>query len=307
MKTPKKPDTKAGDLNRTPEFTFVPSHSPFWDLINFSVRGRASPVFKTPFEDDHVSELCLLYLDDIESNLLGQKSDSKPGPAIGEAIDMLARKAAIDNDPESAKILFSVATQAAFEVMSLYLRHRDLFDQIASGRKLLPQLTSIHPGTAPVMRKMIEDARLGTQTDDGARILSKPWFTSDKPANVYARAIIASVQMNWNLKPVEQQQTSWAPFDEKHGCKTCVLPFPSYLADIAELPVPFGPDVVKEYWEVGKKIILEDIPEFIEFPEWESYHERHYKGGAKPGVIRSAIFRDILESLRQIAGPDTGD
>jgi len=290
-----------------PRLGFYPSHNRFEDLINYNIRGRSSPHFESTFEDDHVADLCLLCLDDIESALWFEKSDSKPGSTIREAIDSLALKVDTDNDLESAEILFSVATHAAFAVMTLYLRHRDLFDRIAPGRKLLPQLASIHPGTAPVMRMMNEDAQLGTQTDDSARILSKPWFSSDKPANVYAKAIITSIQMNRNLDSIEKQQKSWETFDRENGCLTRVLPFPAYLEEIANLPVPFGPDVIHKYWEVGKKIILEDIPEFLEFPEWKSYHERHYEGGAKPGVVRSAIFRDILTALKQIAGPEPAE
>lgn len=186
--------------------------------------------------------------------------------------------------------------------MSIYLRQRHLFDKVAPGCKLLPMLASIHPNTETVMRRMLADSHLGTETDDSKRVQSKSWFVSDTPANVYARAIIASIQMNRNLDPLKKQRESWKEYDLEHGTRTVVLPFPDYIKGMESIPYDISPDSVMVYWNKGKEIMLEEIPEFIDYPEWESYHHRHYSGGAKPGVIRSAIFRDILTSLRVMAG-----
>ena len=56
------------------------------------------------------------------------------------------------------------------------------------------------------------------------------------------------------------------------------------------------------YWRKGKELILDEMPDFHERPEWESYRRRKYPGGAKPGTVQHAIFKDILAALRTIAG-----
>jgi hypothetical protein len=279
-----------------------PSHYPLSDLVQFCVRGTGAPYFENVCYPDHVAELCMLLHDDIDDFLWRNDTKKHPVAAIREALDGLSGKVARDNDLEAAATLFAVATQAAFEVMGLYLRHRQLFDQIAPSRKLLPMLASIHPQTEAVMRQMLADSHLGSGTDDGNRVGSKPWFASDTPANVYARAIIASIEMNRGLDEMTKQLEMWASFDLKHGTRTRVLPFPDFVKDLHRIPVPLSPECVMDYWNMGKQIIYEDLPEFIDLPEWESYHRRHYAGGAKPGVIRSAIYRDILTALRTMAG-----
>jgi hypothetical protein len=80
------------------------------------------------------------------------------------------------------------------------------------------------------------------------------------------------------------------------------LPFPKYIEGIDVIPVPISPGCVPDYWRKGKEIMLEEMPDFHERPEWKNYRARRYAHGAKRGSIQHAIFKDILIALRTIAG-----
>jgi hypothetical protein len=207
-----------------------------------------------------------------------------------------------DDDLQAAKVLYAVASEAALGVLRLYIRKRRLFDQIAPHRNLLPSLFSIHPNTVRITGQMLRDSRLGTQTDHARQAGSLAFFVSDSPVNIYARAIIASVRFNQQLESVSSQQASWKEFDRKERVQTIVLPFPKFVAGLDQLPVPISSSSVTTYWRKGKEIIQEEMPDFHLRPEWKHYCARRYKGGAKPGAIRHAIFKDILAALKTFAG-----
>lgn len=284
---------------------YWPSHTPFRDLISHCVCGDTHPDLKKSWGGDHVAELCMLMHGDID-DFLWRKSASNDGLTMRRLLDKLAERVQTERDIAAAKMIYAIATDAAFEVMDIYLRNREIFDQITPRRNLLPCLHSIHPNTAKVTAMMKRDARLGTQTWQSGVIGSKAWFTSDAPANVYARAIITTIELNQGLEPVEAQQEGWASFDREHRVKTTVLPFPRYIAGIDEIPAPISPENVPQYWRKGKEIMLEEMPHFHRRPEWKNYHQRSYKDGAKPGIIQHAIFKDILAALRTIAGANKG-
>ncbi len=292
----KTPTTKRPEASPTCTW---PSHHPFRDLIHFCVRGTSNPALQTCLADDHVAELCDLLHDDIDSFLW---VGSGPGKALRDIMSGLEARVQRQGDVAAARLLYALATQAAFEVMRLYLRHPEVFEQIAPERTLLPLLHSIHPGTAKVAAQMQAAARLGVRTRYARQIGSKAFFQSDAPANVYARAIITCIEMNEELKPISCQQYFWDQFDRQEGTKTLVLPFPKYVRDLKEFPSPITPENVMRYWQKGKEIILEELPDFHLRPEWKSYQLRKYAGGAKKGVIQHAIFKDILVALQTIAG-----
>lgn len=287
------------------EVIYWPSHEPFTRLIEYCVRGRSHPILKSRVVDDHSGDLCLLVMDDTEDFLL-VKDAPREGKAVTTILHELGLRVHTCEDMEAAKMLYAIAVEAADEVLSLYLRHRQLFDKITPYRKTLPCLHSIHPDTPQINRRMIADARLGSKTEHARQVGSKPYFVSDTPANIYARAIITSIEMNRHLDPVEKQQKSWASFNRKEAFRTVVLPFPKYVGGIETIPVPISPENVLQYWRKGKEIILEELPQFDERPEWEQYRRRKYKDGGKPGAIRHAIFKDILIALKTIAGMNKG-
>src|SRR5207237_9183255 len=122
------------------------------------------------------------------------------------------------------------------------LRRPQLFNPIAAVCTILPSLASIHPNTSKVMAAMRKDAPLGKLTPESHVIGSRAWFTSNKPANVYARAIISAIRLNQGLEPIEQQKKTWVHFDKVNRCKTHLLPFPAYIEGIDGLPREISPD-----------------------------------------------------------------
>ena len=153
------------------------SHNPFFRLIEFSVRGKSNPVLKTCCANDHVAQL---------SNLLAFDTDDYfawgPAGSEGKKAHLVLRELEArifeDHDLKAAETMYAIATRASFEVLSMYLRHRDLFDKIAPQRRMLPSIFSIHPGTPSAVRQMRLDARLGTDTRDAFLIGSKGYFAS---------------------------------------------------------------------------------------------------------------------------------
>jgi len=270
-------------------------------MIAFCTRGTSHQVLRSHFAEDHIAETVDLHLDDVDS-ILWFPQTMHEGPRIRKILARLEERISRDNDLQAAEILYAVAAEAALGVLRLYLRKRKLFDQVAPRRKFLPSLFSIHPNTADVTKQMFVDSKLGTQTDHRRQIGSRSYFTSDSPPNVYARAIVTCIRLNQRREPVSEQQKTWKNFDKKEGVRTVVLPFPRYFMGLERIPASLTPKCVLDFWRKGKEIILEEAPNFYRRPEWSEYHYRRYKGGAKPGTIQHAIFKDILVALKTLAG-----
>ena len=279
----------------------IPSHTPFAELISYCTRGETNRVLKATCADYHIDEILDLYLDDT-TPLSHFGKPSFETKRVRDFLWKLDRRIHDQHDLKAAELMFAIATTASWMILELYLCRRDLFCQITPRRKLLPCFASIHPKTAKVMARMLADARLGSKTEVAAQVRSKAFFVSDKPANIYARAIIHYVFSNQFLDPIAKQQRFWRSFDRENGIKTILLPFPKHLNGIEQMPYPVRPDTVLQYWRKGKEVILQEMPDFHLRPEWAEYHERHYQYGAKRGAIQHAIFKDILAALRTIAG-----
>ena len=281
---------------------FWPSHHRFAEMVDFCIRGKSNPTLQTCTVGDHIVTLSDLLAYDVD-RYLWHRTAPPEGLQARRILTRLTDRVRKYGCLEAANTIYAIAAQGAFEVLDLYLRSREIFDRIAARHKTLPTLASIHPLTAKIIGQMSTDARLGKQTDDARRIGSKTWFVSDTPASVYARAIITSVRLNRSLEPISQQQRFWATFDRKQKVQTIVLPFPKYLAGLDQIPIPITPASVLQYWHKGKEMILEEMPDFHERPEWEKYRQgRNYRDGAKKGAVQHAIFKDILTALRTIAG-----
>ena len=279
---------------------YWPSHKRFVDLVGYTVRGTSNPNFESWGVDDHIARTCELQLNDTDDFLWGrQETEGTKANMILQELDNRIYK---ENDLKAAETLYAIATSAARDVLSLYLRHRELFDQIAPRRRILPAFFSIHPETATVVRQMKADSHLGSRTSDAPLVDSKAYFLSDTAANIYARAIIHSIEINRNLESVEVQQKGWREFDRKERLRTVVLPFPKFINGIEAIPVPIRPDTVLQFWRKGKEMILEEMPDFHLRPEWKKYRDgRRYANGAKKGAVRHAIFKDILAALKTMA------
>lgn len=286
----------------TRKVEFEQAHEPFEYMLHYVARGKSNAHFQSPWNDDHVSELCLLRLDDIEDVFFGAEANAETR-RFHDWLGGLAQRVHRHHDLQAAKALYAVAVEAAGNVLALYQWHRELFDQITPHRKTLPCLFSIHPKSGDVARQMLRDARLGTQTDQAQHVNSRAYFTSDRSAMVYARAILTYIRLNRGAESRLRQQAKWQRYEQEHSVVVEVLPFPKCMRAVRRLPQVLTPVNVREYWQVGKQIIQDELPDFHLRPEWEPYRDkRQYANGAKRGVIQHAIFKDILAALKTIAG-----
>jgi len=281
---------------------FWPSHHRFAELVNFCTRGKSNPVLKTGSFGDHLADIVLIYLHDTDL-FLWKKGARKEGATVRRILEKLNVQVSDKNDLSAAAMLYAIATAATHEVLNLYSRHRKMFDQIAPHRAFLPVLFSVHPDTAKFSAKMYRDSKLGTRTEYSRQIGSKAYFVNDSSANIYARAIIESINFNRRLDPISRQQRQWVKFDRENNVQTKILPFPKFVQGLDAFPNLITPENVLIFWRKGKEIILEEMPDFHLRPEWEKYRRaRKYQTGAKTGSVQHAIFKDILASLQSIAG-----
>jgi hypothetical protein len=65
------------------------------------------------------------YTDD---DLWARDATAATGRKAREILDGLGARVLRQADVRAASLLYSIATQAAYEVSALYLRHRELFD-----------------------------------------------------------------------------------------------------------------------------------------------------------------------------------
>ena len=158
-------------------------------MIDYCVRGRSNPVLKTDPPEDHVAEACMSVLDDVDWAWWMRDSPSE-GKAAGHILQKLSMRVHEQKDLAAARLLYAIAVEATQEVLSLYLRQRQLFDKITPHCNTLPCLHSIHPNSAKIIRQMLADAKLGSKTDHAHQANSRACFVSDRPANVYAPILL---------------------------------------------------------------------------------------------------------------------
>lgn len=278
---------------------WIESHTPFPSLLSYCTRGTNNPHFENSWATDHLAKTFLLALDDTDSYIW-----SGPADNVRVWLDELEKRAMAQDDLRAARTIHAIAVQATEMLLSLYLRKREVFDAFAPQCKTFPILHSIHPDSGKVAKQMLADAKLGTQTNHARQVGSKAYFLSDKPANIYARAIITCIFLNQNLAtPADQYRSLWRGYAKKHGVRVRMLPLPKYADDIDDVPQLLTPENVLQYWRMGKVIIVEEMPDFHLRPEWKTYLDvRRYEHGAKTGAVQNAIFKDILTALKTIAG-----
>src|SRR5882672_9604039 len=141
---------------------FWPPHHEFRGLVQFSIRGATNPNLLTNWTEDHIAELSDLLAYDTDPYFWFDKR-GKEMPAYRRIWDPLKDRV-MQKDLRAAELVYAIATDAAFEVLNIYLRRPDLFAQIAPKRNLLPVLISIHPKTAKVVEQMRLDVQLGAST-----------------------------------------------------------------------------------------------------------------------------------------------
>src|SRR5690606_3709886 len=131
--------------------------------------GAGGTRFPQELETDHVSELSSILHADIDRILWFAPLGSE-GDAIRDQIDSIAYRISENSDLEAAKLIYAIATYAAFEVLAIHERSPELFKQIAPFRLLMPTLVSVHPKSSNVAKRMRLDGELGTKTPESIHI-----------------------------------------------------------------------------------------------------------------------------------------
>ncbi len=252
--------------------------------------------------------------------------------ALYADVDTAANGAAWEKLPaeeREACRLFQASLEATGSLLDLYRNSPQMFQRIASQLSFLPCLMSWHPDAERFNRQLLEFSRLGQNSMYG-ELQKNPRHIAEQTWPVrYAYAIMATIDLT--LDTYEDRLPLWAEaygYGVKHPIPLSAYKntmermgwdeakqrreLPKYRGSYRVLPVwtkslknlhrPFNTNHVLDYWRTGKNMILEEMPHFHLRPEWQSYHYRHYRTGAKAGAIQHAIFRDILSALRTIAG-----
>ncbi len=225
--------------------------------------------------------------------------------------------------------LFCNALEATGNLFELYKTNLKLFQKMAGQMMFLPCFISWHPHNQRFNQDLRRTSQLGRQQmESGVQPIAKHLAEQSWPVR-YAYAIISTIDLT--LDTYEERLPHWAeiygygvkhPISMKRYEAAAIkmgwdeekrrreLPkyegsydiLPAWTESLPRLRRPFNQDHAVDYWRTGKEMILEEVPNFHLRREWQSYHKRRYKGGAKAGVIQHAIFKDILAALKTIAG-----
>jgi hypothetical protein len=245
--------------------------------------------------------------------------------ASDEAMD-----AALPTEEREAWKMFHDAIDGIGNLLDLYKSNLPLFQKVAPDLRCLPSFLSRHPDSQRFNRVLLENSHLSQRNIITAGQPLGPHLARQSWPVRYAYAVIATIdvtldtdaeripfwaelygygvkhpidlsdyeaaarKMGWGLDKIQQELPKY------QGCYRIL---PSWTRTLAKLRRPFNSVNDLDYWRTGKEIILEEMPDFHQRPEWEEYRtRRHYTHGAKTGAIQHAIFKDILAALRTIAG-----
>jgi hypothetical protein len=248
---------------------------------------------------------------------------------LGTASDTAAHDK-LSVEERAAWKVFHNALDATDNLMKLYQQNGTLFRKVAREMSFLPCLLSWHPDAERANRQLLAFSELGRKSMYG-ELRQNPKHAAHQPWPVrYAYAIVATIDLTldcyedvlplWSklyggdpeaaLSPEQLEAALATTAGSKKTLKRVRFLgmrgkrfLPAWALGLDTLPRPFNQEHMLAYWDKGKEMILEELPEFHLRPEWADYHsERRYAGGAKKGAIQHAIFKDILAALRTIAG-----
>ena len=223
--------------------------------------------------------------------------------------------------------LYGNAIQATCNLLDVYKNDSQTFQKVARQLSFLPVLMSWHPHAAKFNQHLYKSSGLGVESMYGELRLNPKHLVQQRWPVRYAYAIIATIELtldtcgaelpDWSriyghgvrhyddpkdtertlkkLNVSEERKQQWRA--ERKGAYRIL---PEWTKGLIGIRRPFSKQSVPDYWQKGKEILLEEMPEFHLRPEWEEYREkRNYKDGRKAGSIRSAIFKDISAESMQ--------
>jgi len=283
-------------------------------------------------DQDKVSSLVFRFTDQLGQN--SPEPDFQKWMDSALDTDLGTSEDAAEYEKHSLKVceawrLFHASIEATGALLGLYKDNPPLFQKIASQLSFLPCLMSWHPDSERFNHRLFKFSKNGQKciygdlTNNPHHLIQQSW-----PVR-YAYTIIDTVDLT--LGCYGDELPIWAAL-YGHGVKHPIpldaykeamqrmcwddakqrqelpkyqnshLILPKWTKNLEKIRRPFNTRHVLDYWRTGKQIILEEMPDFQDRPEWASYRRRKYKSGAKPGAIQHAIFKDILTALKTIAG-----
>jgi hypothetical protein len=234
----------------------------------------------------------------------------------------------LPEEERDASLLFHTALEATGRLLDLFQEKPNLFRKVASELSFLPSFLSWHPDADRFNRTLYKASHLG-RNSMYCELKNHPKHLAHQSWPVrYAYGIIATIDLT--LDTYSQDLPIWAEvygYGTRHPVGSHEIEaalakmncnpekaerlrrenmgayrvLPKWTKGLQEIRQPITRKNVLDYWRVGKAMILEEMPDFHLEPEWESYHRRRYKGGAKDGTVQHAIFKDILSALRTIS------
>lgn len=229
--------------------------------------------------------------------------------------------------------VYGEAIEATQGLLELHRKNPSLFQEIARQFSVLPCLMSRHPAADEFNRRLFEFSHIGEnsllcqQGPHGRHYAHQSWpvryayaliTTIDLTLDTYADRLPMFAEFyRYGIKhPIHPEDTEeilrkgkWTEEQKeeiRRNYRDAYRILPRWAKGLLRLRRPFSQDSVIQYWRKGKEMMLEEMPDFHQRPEWKSYRTRKYKDGAKVGTIQHAIFKDILAALRTIAGPNKG-
>jgi hypothetical protein len=226
--------------------------------------------------------------------------------------------------------IFHEAIQATGTLMHMYRQDLPQFRKVAARLTFLPCFLSWHPENQRFNRVYLKDSCLSQHSMASARQPKGVHLAKQSWPVRYAYAIVNAINLTLDyfktrlpeyaerfgygirhpvsldeIKPI-LERSGWSEALKREHLlmyKGSYRMLPAWAKGLEKLHRPLITENVQDYWQKGKEMILEEMPEFHLRPEWEKYRERrNYKDGAKKGVIQHAIFKDILIALKTIAG-----
>lgn len=206
---------------------------------------------------------------------------------------------------EAAEALLQAAITATGFLQIAESLQPGIFREHAAMNKLWPVYAKDEPGWEKAAVARVAKLELGKRLAVWDTRL-RPVRGSDVelPARRWARAAVRTIdetRMQWQLFGHLMNELggtdAWVEFAVKRNWD--IVPPPPWAGEAMKLK-PFSAETLKDWRDVIRQMIREQIPEFHLLPEWKTQRSSAEAAGRdSPGEISNAILDDICSALKQ--------
>ena len=206
---------------------------------------------------------------------------------------------------DAAEALLQAAIAAAGFLQIAESQHPEIFREHAAMNKLWPVYAKDEPGWEKAAVARVAKLELGKRLAIWeTRLRPVRGSDIDLPARRWAKAAVRTIdetRMQWQIIVHLMRELggsgAWAEFAVKHNWD--IEPPPVWAAACMKLK-PFSAETLKDWKDVIRQMIREQIPEFHLLPEWRTQRSSAEAAGRDtPGEISNAILDDICSALKQ--------